>query len=94
MAAAVQGKPGEGELWPRALNLPPSWVVKAMFLAIRFRLTEVAVPPGAGLLEKLASLAPGVPDAMLHWATSRRATVAAARQPSRRAHGRSKGGRK
>ena len=65
MATAVQGKPGAGELWPRALNLPPSWVVKAMFLAIRFRLTEVAVPPGAALLEKLASLAPGVPDAVL-----------------------------
>ena len=92
MATAVQGKPGAGELWPRALNLPPSWVVKAMFLAIRFRLTEVAVPPGAALLEKLASLAPGVPDAVLHWATSTRPKVAAIRQPSKTARGRRKGG--
>jgi hypothetical protein len=64
-----------------------------MFLAIRFRLTEVAVPPGAALLEKLASLAPGVPDAVLHWATSSRPKVAAIRQPSKTARGRRKGGR-
>jgi uncharacterized protein len=94
MTTGVQRKPGAGELWPRALNLPASWVVKAMFLAIRFRLTEVAVPPGAALLEKLASLAPGVPDAVLHWATSSRVRPAASRKPSRAARGRSKGRRK
>jgi NAD(P)-dependent dehydrogenase (short-subunit alcohol dehydrogenase family) len=94
MASAVQARPGAGELWPRALNLPASWVVKAMFLAIRFRLTEVAVPPGAALLEKLASLAPGVPDALLHWATSSRAGTTATRKPSKAARGRTKGTRK
>jgi uncharacterized protein len=94
MASVVQAKPGAGELWPRALNLPASWVVKAMFLAIRFRLTEVAVPPGAALLEKLASLAPGVPDALLHWVTSSRAGPTATRKPSKAARGRTKGTRK
>jgi len=94
MATAVQAKPGAGELWPRALNLPASWVVKAMFLAIRFRLTEVAVPPGAALLEKMAALAPGVPDALLHWATSSRAGPTATRKPSNAARGRSKSTRK
>jgi uncharacterized protein len=93
MAKAVQSKPGAGELWPRALNLPPSWVVKAMFLAIRFRLTEVAVPPGAALLEKLASLAPGVPDAVLHWVDSSRARPAV-RKTSNAVRGRGKSGRK
>jgi uncharacterized protein len=91
MARAVQGKPGDGEVWPRALNLPASWVVKAIFLAIRFRLTEVGVPPGAALLEKLASLAPGVPDAVLHWATSRRAGAGGEARSAKAAHERSKG---
>ena len=70
MATRVQDRPGERDLWPKSLNLPPAWVVTAMLLAIRFRLTEVGVPPGAALLEKLASLAPGAPDVLLHWATS------------------------
>jgi hypothetical protein len=94
MTTAVQRKPGAGQLWPRALNLPASWVVKAMFLAIRFRLTEVGVPPGAALLEKLASLAPGVPDAVLHWATSSRIRPATTRKPSKAARGRSRGRRR
>jgi hypothetical protein len=71
MATAMQGREGGGGLWPKSLNLPPSWVVTAMLLAIRFRLTEVGVPPGAALLEKLASLAPGAPDVLLRWATAR-----------------------
>ena len=45
--------------WPEQLNMPPSWVVWCIFLAIRFRLAEIAVPPGSALLEKLAALAPG-----------------------------------
>jgi uncharacterized protein len=55
------------DFWPQALNMPPSWVVWAIFAAARFRLTELSVPPGAGALEKLAALAPGVSDALLHW---------------------------
>jgi hypothetical protein len=65
--------------------------VKAMFLAIRFRLTEVGVPPGAALLEKLASLAPGVPDAVLYWATSRRAGAGGEPRSAKAAHQSSKG---
>jgi NAD(P)-dependent dehydrogenase (short-subunit alcohol dehydrogenase family) len=55
------------EFWPRSLNMPPSWVVWAIFAAARFRLAELSVPPGAGAVEKLASLAPGASDALVHW---------------------------
>lgn len=55
-------------LWPRSLNMPPSWVVWAIMAAARFRLVEIAVPPGAVTLEKLAALAPGTTDVLLHWA--------------------------
>jgi hypothetical protein len=54
--------------------MPPSWVVWSIFLAIRFRLTEIGVPPGTALIEKFAALAPGAADALL-----RRATDAARR---------------
>jgi NAD(P)-dependent dehydrogenase (short-subunit alcohol dehydrogenase family) len=57
------------DLWPSSLNMPPSWVVWAVFAAVRFRLVEVSVPPGAATLEKLAALAPGVADSIVHWAT-------------------------
>jgi NAD(P)-dependent dehydrogenase (short-subunit alcohol dehydrogenase family) len=56
------------DLWPSALNMPPSWVVWAIFAAARFHLVEVSVPPGAGTVEKLAALTPGVADTMVHWA--------------------------
>ena len=54
-------------IWPPALNMPPSWVVWAIFAAARFRLIEISVPPGAAALEKLASLIPGVADSVIHW---------------------------
>jgi hypothetical protein len=44
-------------------------VVWAVFAAVRFGLVEVSVPPGAATLEKLAALAPGVADSLVHWAT-------------------------
>jgi hypothetical protein len=69
MAAAAQGNPVSGETWPGALTMPPSWVVWSIFLAIRFRLAEIAVPPGSALIEKLAALAPGTTDALLRRAT-------------------------
>jgi NAD(P)-dependent dehydrogenase (short-subunit alcohol dehydrogenase family) len=56
------------DLWPQSLNMPPSWVVWAVFAAARFRLVEVSVPPGAATIEKLAALAPGVADAIVGWA--------------------------
>jgi NAD(P)-dependent dehydrogenase (short-subunit alcohol dehydrogenase family) len=65
MATDLQGHSETGDFWPRSLNMPPSWVVWSIFLAVRFRLAEIAVPPGTALLEKLASLAPGTTDALL-----------------------------
>lgn len=56
------------EFWPSALGMPASWVVWAVFAAVRFRLREISVPPGAATLEKLASLAPGVADGIVSWA--------------------------
>jgi NAD(P)-dependent dehydrogenase (short-subunit alcohol dehydrogenase family) len=56
------------DLWPSSLNMPPSWVVWAVFAAVRFGLVEVSVPPGAGTIEKLAALAPGVADTIVDWA--------------------------
>jgi len=58
------------DLWPQSLNMPPSWVVWAVFAAARFNLVEVSVPPGAGTLEKLAALAPGAADTLAGWAKS------------------------
>jgi NAD(P)-dependent dehydrogenase (short-subunit alcohol dehydrogenase family) len=69
MAAAATQDTEHGGYWPQALNMPPSWVVWSIFLAIRFRLAEVGVPPGSAMLEKLASLAPGATDALLRWAS-------------------------
>jgi NAD(P)-dependent dehydrogenase (short-subunit alcohol dehydrogenase family) len=69
MASTAMQNPESADLWPEALNMPPSWVVWSIFLAIRFRLAEVAVPPGGALLEKLAALAPGTTDSLLRWAT-------------------------
>jgi len=54
--------------WPHWLNMPPSWVVWAIFAAVRFRLREISVPPGAATIEKLAALTPGVADAVVRWA--------------------------
>jgi hypothetical protein len=53
--------------WPERLNMPPSWVTQCIFLAIRFRLAEIAVPPGSALIEKLAALTPGTTDSVLRW---------------------------
>jgi NAD(P)-dependent dehydrogenase (short-subunit alcohol dehydrogenase family) len=74
MATAAQHDPATSDVWPEALTMPPAWVVWSIFLAIRFRLTEIAVPPGTALIEKLAALAPGATDTLL-----RRATDAARR---------------
>ena len=69
MATAAQHDPATADMWPEALTMPTSWVVWSIFLAIRFRLAEIAVPPGGALLEKLAALAPGATDALLRRAT-------------------------
>ena len=53
--------------WPTALNMPADWVVAAILLAVRFRLHEISVPPGAATLEIIGSLAPGAADAFIGW---------------------------
>jgi NAD(P)-dependent dehydrogenase (short-subunit alcohol dehydrogenase family) len=70
MATAIQNDPASADIWPQSLTMPPSWVVWSIFLAIRFRLAEIAVPPGSALIEKLAALAPGTTDALLRRATN------------------------
>ena len=69
------------EFWPQSLNMPPWWVVWAIFAAARFRLAEISVPPGAGTIEKLASLAPGVSDSLVHWVKTASHWLAPAQQP-------------
>ncbi len=68
MAEQVGHDPEFLELWPSSLNMPPSWVVWAVFASVRFHLLEVSVPPGAATLEKLAALTPGVADTIVEWA--------------------------
>ena len=69
LATSAQRDAGVPIPWPEQLNMPPSWVTQCIFLAIRFRLAEIAVPPGSALVEKLAALAPGTTDSVLRWAT-------------------------
>ncbi len=47
------------------MAMPPRWVTWAVLAAAAFGLTEVDVPPGAAVAEKLASLFPGVTAAIL-----------------------------
>ncbi|RPI14777.1 MAG: SDR family oxidoreductase [Lysobacterales bacterium] len=68
MATAAAQDPVTAEMWPGPA-MPASWVVWSIFLAVRFRLAEIAVPPGTSLLEKLAALAPGATDTLLRRAT-------------------------
>jgi NAD(P)-dependent dehydrogenase (short-subunit alcohol dehydrogenase family) len=56
--------------WPAALNMPAEWVAAAIALAVRFRLREVSVPPGAALMEELGALMPGATDALIGWASA------------------------
>ncbi|MGI9247004.1 MAG: SDR family NAD(P)-dependent oxidoreductase, partial [Steroidobacteraceae bacterium] len=78
MADAAAADPATSGFWPKALNMPPSWVVWSIFAAARFKLAEVAVPPGSALLEKIASLAPGATDRLV------RSLMSAARRTQRR----------
>jgi hypothetical protein len=82
MATHAQSTPDTADVWPEALTMPPSWVVWSIFLAIRFRLTEIAVPPGSALVEKLAALAPGATDALLRRATDAARRFSQQRRPA------------
>jgi len=83
LATAAQQDASLGVDWPEKLNMPPSWVVGCIFLAIRFKLTEIAVPPGAALLEKLAALTPGTTDSVLRWASDAMRRVSGRRKTPR-----------
>jgi NAD(P)-dependent dehydrogenase (short-subunit alcohol dehydrogenase family) len=72
MAQDAAGDPEIREIWPTVFSMPVSWVVWAVFAAVRFRLVEISVPPGGATLEKIAALAPGATDSVLRW--SRTAT--------------------
>jgi len=80
MAESAALDPATDGFWPKALNMPATWVVWAVFAAVRLKLAEVAVPPGGALLEKLGALAPGATDVLVRGAmnlarrTSRRRT--------------------
>jgi uncharacterized protein len=50
---------------PAMMAMPARWVTWAVLAAAAFGLTEVDVPPGAAVAEKLASLFPGVTDALI-----------------------------
>ncbi len=64
-------RPGHADMsWPeRAHHAAVLGGAGRIFLAIRFRLAEIAVPPGTALIEKLAALAPGTTDALLRRVT-------------------------
>jgi len=68
MAAAAATDPSSEGFWPKQLNMPTAWVVWAVFAAVRFKLAEIAVPPGSALLEKLGALTPGTTDVLLRGA--------------------------
>jgi len=50
---------------PSFMKIPPRWVTWAVLAAAALGLTEVDVPPGAAVAEKVAALFPGVADAFL-----------------------------
>jgi len=60
----------QDETWPAMLNMPPEWVAAAVLLAVRFRLREISVPPGAATMEVLAALTPGISDTLIRWGTA------------------------
>ena len=70
MATTAAADPATSGFWPKKLNMPPAWVVWAIFAAVRLKLAEIAVPPGGALLEKVASLAPGTADKLVRGVAS------------------------
>ncbi len=52
----------------RFYSMPVQWVTWAVIAAIVFGLTEVDVPPGAAVAEKIAALMPGLTDSVIAFA--------------------------
>ncbi|HWS75353.1 MAG TPA: SDR family oxidoreductase [Quisquiliibacterium sp.] len=71
------------EIWPRGLNMPAEWVVAAILYAARYNLRELSVPPGAGEISKLLSVAPALADTLIK-ATMGAARLAAGARRARR----------
>jgi meso-butanediol dehydrogenase/(S,S)-butanediol dehydrogenase/diacetyl reductase len=58
------------QTWPSLLNMPVEWVAVSVLLAVRFRLREVSVPPGAATMELLGALVPTMTDTLIRWSTA------------------------
>ncbi len=67
MVDQVSHDPDFLDLWPSSLNMPPSWVVWAVFASVRFGLLEVSVPREPAR-SKARRAAPGVADTIVEWA--------------------------
>jgi NAD(P)-dependent dehydrogenase (short-subunit alcohol dehydrogenase family) len=66
--AMLRGKEAAGHItgWPEMIPaMPVRWVTWAVIAALTLGLTEVDVPPGAAVAEKLAALFPGITDGAL-----------------------------
>jgi uncharacterized protein len=79
MIRADAGLERRGQLPGMIPPMPVRWVTWAVIAALTLGLTEVDVPPGAAVAEKLAALFPGTTDAALaignrlwEWAAGRR----------------------
>ena|SRR5579872_1166582 len=59
----------KNDLAATLIAMPAQWVTWAVIAAIVFGLTEVDVPPGAAVAEKIAALFPGFTDAAMAWGT-------------------------
>jgi NAD(P)-dependent dehydrogenase (short-subunit alcohol dehydrogenase family) len=74
------GQPERHRRFPEMIPpMPVRWVTWALIAALTLGLTEVDVPPGAAVVEKLAAIFPGITDAALAignrlwgWAASKR----------------------
>ncbi len=70
--------------WPSILDMPSAWVVSAILLALRFRLREISVPPGAATIELIGALAPGIADPLIRWTTAAGRLIAGRSASTRR----------
>jgi NAD(P)-dependent dehydrogenase (short-subunit alcohol dehydrogenase family) len=69
MAEVIEADASSAGFWPKSWTMPREWVTWAIFAAVRLKLAEVAVPPGAALLEKVLALTPGATDSLVRGIT-------------------------
>ncbi len=70
--------------WPSTFDMPSEWVVAAILLAVRFRLREISVPPGAATIELIGALAPGITDTLIRWTAAAGRLIAGRSTSTRR----------